>query len=86
MPCLIARCASNKDDHSSSDDDDFNDDDSWIFVPHERANAAQDLAPLGESVVVDLVPNLDKHGPTASSHFKCHVLVTDARWCKPQDP
>jgi hypothetical protein len=46
---------------------------------------ALDMQP-GESVVVDLVPNLDKHGPTASSHFKCHVLVTDARWCKPQDP
>jgi hypothetical protein len=57
MPCLIARCASNKDDHSSSDDDDFNDDDSWTFVPHECANTAHDLAPLGESAMHALVPN-----------------------------
>jgi hypothetical protein len=39
---------------------------------------ALDMQP-GESVMVDLVPNLNKHGLTTSSHFKHHVLVTDVK-------
>ena len=39
---------------------------------------ALDMQP-GESVMVDLVPNLNKHGLTTSSHFKYYVLVTDVK-------
>jgi transposase InsO family protein len=37
-----------------------------------------DMQP-GESVMVDLVTNLNKHGLTTSSHFKYYVLVTDVK-------
>jgi hypothetical protein len=37
-----------------------------------------DMQP-GESVMVDVVPNLNKHGLTTSSHWKHHVLVTDVK-------
>lgn len=37
-----------------------------------------DMKP-GESVMVDLVPNLNKHGLNTSSHWKYDVLVTDVK-------
>jgi hypothetical protein len=39
---------------------------------------ALDMKP-GESVMVDLAPNLNKHGLTTSSHFKHCVLVADVK-------
>jgi hypothetical protein len=38
----------------------------------------EDMKP-GESIMVDLVPNLNKHGLTTSSHYKYWIIFTDVK-------
>jgi hypothetical protein len=38
----------------------------------------EEMAP-GKYVMCDVVPNMNKRGLTASSHYKCYLLVTDVK-------